>query len=136
MRQGSNNLSGGKEKQREQRNTNHAGEAMSLDFYLEQEVTETESVYEANITHNLGAMASEAGLYYPLWHPDEGGITTAKQLIPLLEFGLVVLKNNPAKFKKHNPENGWGNYDNLFNFTRRTLEACIANPDALVRTST
>src|ERR1700735_5592401 len=100
--------------------SNDLGAAMSLDFYLEREVTETKSVYEANITHNLGCMASEAGLYYPLWHPDEGGIITAKQLIPLLEFGLIVLRNNPEKFKKHNPENGWGNYDNLFNFTRKT----------------
>lgn len=28
-------------------------------------------VYSANITHNLGKMAGEAGIYYALWHPGE-----------------------------------------------------------------
>ena len=70
--------------------------------------TETDEVFTKNITHNLGAMAREAGLYMALWRPDELGILQAKDLIPLLEADLPGLKNNPEVFKKLNPENGWG----------------------------
>src|SRR5260221_6791232 len=38
-------------------------------------------VYWANITHNLGLMARECGLYEPLWRPVENGITHARQLV-------------------------------------------------------
>lgn len=30
-----------------------------------------ETVFDTNITHNLGAMADEAGIYTALWHPAE-----------------------------------------------------------------
>ncbi len=34
---------------------------------------ETNEVYSANITHNLGEMADKAGIYYALWRPEEKG---------------------------------------------------------------
>lgn len=34
-------------------------------------VRKTDCVYSANITHNLGKMADEAGLYLPCWRPKE-----------------------------------------------------------------
>ena len=52
---------------------------MSLDVTLTA-VRPTE-VYSANITHNLGLMAEEAGIYQPLWRPEELGIKTAAGLI-------------------------------------------------------
>jgi hypothetical protein len=38
-------------------------------------------VYSANITHNLGKMADEAGVYEALWRPEEIGVKTAFDLI-------------------------------------------------------
>jgi hypothetical protein len=87
-------------------------------------------VFDYNITHNLNTMAMEAGIYQYLWRPDEIGITKAGQLIPLLTVGLGVLERDPAHFKKFNPENGWGTYENLVEFVRSYLEACKENPDA------
>ena len=51
---------------------------MSLDVYLTRKkwisydagntlAEEDETVYQANITHNLGKMAREAGIYEALW---------------------------------------------------------------------
>src|SRR5690606_2662000 len=74
---------------------------------FEQEEVETNKVYSANITHNLGKMAYEAGIYEALWRPhrlkenynipendhqaewkfEEENKTTAKEIIPLLEKG-------------------------------------------------
>lgn len=103
---------------------------MSLDISL-YAVREVE-VFEANITHNLTKMADEAGLYKALWRPDELGIDTAKVLIPLLENGLKQLQEDPERFKKLNPENGWGTYEALVSFTERYLEACNEHPDARI----
>ena len=41
---------------------------MSLDIDLIE--TSPHSVFDANITHNLGKMAGEAGIYEALWHPE------------------------------------------------------------------
>lgn len=106
---------------------------MSLDVHLE-EVRLT-SVYSANITHNLGAMAGAAGLYWGLWHPEEIGIATAGQLIPLLRSGLKTLEADPDKFRAMNPDNGWGSYEGLLRFVRAYLQACVDYPGAAVRAS-
>jgi hypothetical protein len=104
---------------------------MSLDVYLTA-VRPTE-VYSRNITHNLNKMAMEAGIYEALWRPEEIGVTTAKQLVPLLETGLETLRSDPERFEKFNPENGWGDYENLVSFVETYLQACKENPDAEVR---
>lgn len=51
---------------------------MSLDVYLHYRLTDDDGndhgeseVYWANITHNLGKMAREAGIYTALWRPGE-----------------------------------------------------------------
>jgi len=106
---------------------------MSLDVYLE-EVKPTE-VYGGNITHNLTKMAQEAGIYEALWRPDENYITEARHLIDPIEKGLAKLKADPEKFKKFNPENGWGNYENLVKFVERYLKACKEHPEASVGVS-
>ncbi len=106
---------------------------MSLDVYLE-EVRPSE-VYWRNITHNLGKMASEAGIYKHLWRPDELGITKASELIEPLKKGLELLKTEPERFKAFNPENGWGDYETLVDFTADYLRACEENPSANVRVS-
>lgn len=103
---------------------------MSLDVDL-YAIVKT-SVFSYNLTHNLAKMASEAGIYYALWRPDEVGITRADQLIAPLEAGLTVLKSNPNRFKKFDAENGWGRYENLVEFVEKYLQACRQYPDAEV----
>ena len=88
--------------------------------------------YTDNITHNLGKMAGEVGLYQPLWRPEEIGITHAKQLIEPLTEGYRDLLENREHLQTFNPSHGWGTYDGLVTFVRDYLEACIKYPIALV----
>lgn len=103
---------------------------MSLDVILTA-VRPTE-VYWANITHNLGKMADEAGIYEALWRPDEIGIAKASELVEPLTAGLEKMKADPEHYEKFNPPNGWGSYEGLVDFVETYLEACKANPDANV----
>jgi hypothetical protein len=103
---------------------------MSLDVTLTA-VRPTE-VYSANITHNLGLMAEEAGIYQPLWRPEELGIKTAAGLIEPLRAGLALLEQDPERFRAFNSPNGWGLYEHFVPFVRDYLNACEANPDAVV----
>lgn len=108
---------------------------MSLDVDLM--VTQPTSVYSANITHNLGKMASEVKLsngmtlYNILWRPDEQeGLKYAKDIAELLDEGWNILLSDPEKFKQYNPENGWGSYDGLVNFVYNYRNACWDTPNA------
>lgn len=92
-------------------------------------------VWHGNITHNLGKMASEVGVYKALWRPGEIDITKAVQLQAHLLAGLNILMLEPDKYKKYNPENGWGTYEGLVSFVKNYLDACIKYPDADVRVS-
>lgn len=96
---------------------------------------ESDTVYEANITHNLGYMANEAGIYEYLWRPDEIGVTKAEQLIEPLKSGLANLKGNREYFEGFNPSNGWGTYEGLVNFVTAYLDACIRYPLAEIKVS-
>lgn len=102
---------------------------MSLDVSLHQ------SVYSANITHNLGAMAQEAGIYQHLWRPEELHIWSASELIEPLAKGLALLVSDPERFKKYDSPNGWGTYGHFVPFVSQYLAACVANPDATVSVS-
>lgn len=86
--------------------------------------------YSANITHNLGAMAREAGIYQHLWRPEEIGITKASQLIEPLQTGVALMKSDRPRFEKHNAANGWGTYVQFLPWIEKYLAACEANPDA------
>lgn len=99
---------------------------MSLDVWLEV----TAVPFESNITHNLNHMAKEAGLYGVLWRPEENEIKCARDLIAPLAKGLQVLRSDPERFKKMNPENGWGDYEGLVYFVQKYLNACVLFPDS------
>lgn len=96
---------------------------------------ESGEVYWANITHNMGRMAGEVGLYEPLWRPDELGITKAGQLVELLRDGLARLVDEEERLQAFNPSNGWGNYELLVRFTAEYLAACERWPEAEVEAS-
>lgn len=108
---------------------------MSLDVYLQLSENEDEYSWHHNITSNLGQMAKEADLYVCLWRPDEIGITQADQLPELLEKGLLTLLSNPDRFRKFEPQNGWGDYETLVGFVVHYLIGCRDYPAAKVRVS-
>ena len=67
---------------------------MSLDFYLNYKKDGNDiEVFSANITHNLNKMADKSGIYYALWRPNEKGWKKAKDIIPVLEKGLEIIKS-------------------------------------------
>lgn len=107
---------------------------MSLDVDLM--VTQPTSVYSANITHNLGKMASyvefDGGLtlYDVLWRPDENKLIYAKDIVSYLYTGWRQLIEEPEKFNRYNPKNGWGNYQGLVAFVHQYYNACKDNPNA------
>ena len=96
---------------------------------------DNDHVYEANITHNLNAMAKEANIYYALWRPEELGFSKASQLIGPLEVGLALLLSDPERFKKFDPPNGWGDYYGFVIFVGKYLKACMQFPEAEVSVS-
>lgn len=102
---------------------------MSLDISLYDPDTQ-ESLWEGNITYNLSTMAEAANLYNALWHPEEIGAERAGDLIPFLLEGITRLALNKRRFTPFNPENGWGNYENLLLLVVDYLAACQANPYA------
>lgn len=104
-------------------------------FEVQESEYESEYVYDANITHNLNTMAQEAGIYMHLWRPEEIGITKAEELIEPLREGLHLLKMDPERFKKFNPDNGWGSYEGLVKFVENYLNACYENREALIEVS-
>lgn len=91
------------------------------------------TVYNGNITHNLGKMARAAGIYEALWRPEEVAIIKAYQLIDVLGCGLFKLISRPDLFKEFNPENGWGSYEGLVEFVSNYLKACIDHPHATIK---
>ena len=112
---------------------------MSLDVDLM--ITKPISVYDENITHNLGKMAGEVKLsndltlYDILWRPDEHGLKFAREISELLNEGWNTLLSDPEYYKQWNPENGWGSYEGLVDFVYKYRNACWDNPDAELRVS-
>ena len=91
-----------------------------------------EMLHSNNITHNLGEMADEAGIYYACWRPDEIGAVYAKDISPILEKGLELLKSDPERFEKFNSPNGWGLYEHFVPFVEEYLSACQKYPEAKI----
>lgn len=94
--------------------------------------SETDIVFDANITHNLGQMAEVAGLYRALWRPEDLGFVRARELVDPLVNGLSRLEEMPDHFRKFDPTNGWGTYETLVEFVRNYLRACTQYPDAKI----
>lgn len=119
---------------------------MGLDVYLNKEryvsydkgntfTEDNEQVYWGNITHNLGGMAGEAGIYEALWRPEELDKTKAGEIVDLLETGLADLKARPEYFQKFDSPNGWGMYEHFVPFVEKYLGACKEYPDAVIEVS-
>lgn len=114
---------------------------------------EYDTVFDCNITHNLNKMADAAGIYEALWRPhrlkegydipendhkaeweyEESNEVMAKDIIPIVEKGLIELKERPNFFKQFDSPNGWGLYVNFVPFVEKYLKALKDNPEAIVR---
>lgn len=122
---------------------------MSLDIYIETMerkpcecicescgnkhfTSERTKIEHFNLTHNLNKMAMQAGLYDCVWRPEENEIEYCKQMIDPLIHGINTLKSDPERFKKMNPSNGWGCYENLLETCEKYLEICEKYPDAII----
>ena len=102
-----------------------------------EEITSEDNIYwHDNITHNLGTMADHCLCYCPdktslhsiLWRPEETTLLTISgkltpSYVKALSICLEDLKEHRKYYEKFNPENGWGNYENLVNFVESLLEA-------------
>ena len=111
-----------------------------------------ESLYNANITHNLGKMAEAAGLYEALWRPyqlkegynipegdyqaeykfEEANPVQAHEIIPIIEKGLKDMKARPKHYETFNSSNGWGMYEHFVPFIEKYLNALKQYPEAFV----
>ncbi|MCA9052084.1 MAG: hypothetical protein KDA89_25275 [Planctomycetaceae bacterium] len=96
---------------------------------------EGDKVYWANITHNLGRMAGEAGIYKCLWRPGENGFERARQLIEPLEAALQDMKSRPAHYSQFDAANGWGTYKGFVPWLENLLAACAEYPEAKISVS-
>ena len=121
---------------------------MSLDLRLELPVDTGNKpfkaeLYDGNITHNLGKMARECGLYEPMWRPylvvgldieeEDEVVINAGVLIKDLRRGIEELENNKEEYIQYNPDNGWGDYDGLLRVAKEYLTACEDYPHAVVK---
>lgn len=115
----------------------------------------SETVYDCSITHNLGEMANEAGIYEALWRPyrladyytdfgddydaemefEEKQTIIALDITPHIRIGLLRLKGNPDQYEKFDSPNGWGTYEHFVPFVEEYFNALLENPNAIVQVS-
>jgi hypothetical protein len=110
---------------------------MSLYFYLNAyKIGDTYkgALFSANITHNVVPMADFVGIYKCLWRPEEHGFSVAKDIIPLLEDALKVMKKDKEPFLKLENKK-WGRYKHFIEFIEKVLDACKEYPDAYIEVS-
>lgn len=114
---------------------------MSLDIYLSRQrqisydngetfTEDEEDLFNCNITHNLGAMAEEAGIYKALWGHEE--VKTARELLDKIISGVHTMELEPERFKKFDASNGWGTYDDFMPWLYRLIEKLREYPNAKV----
>ena len=98
-------------------------------------------MHVGNITHNLNTIAENVpvsdtlNLYKVLWRPDENNLLITDEIWPLVEEGIRYMLRHKKKLLKFNPDNGWGSYEGLLDFTRKVGAACLFNPHCKVSVS-
>ena len=99
---------------------------------------EDDSLWHGNITHNMNEMASKVPiegtdltLYDLLWRPEEHDFVTAgaPYYREYMLKGFLYLRTHKEELLPLNPDNGWGNYDQLLAFTLDYLQHLIIADD-------
>ena len=123
---------------------------MSLTIYLLD--NNGKLIWSKNITHNLNKMAEAAGLYEALWCPyrlsnqyssfmtyeEEMSLENrlqikAKDIYDYVKKGHRELTENPEKYTKYNPLNGWGSYETLVEFVFDYMTVLFLYPEAIIK---
>lgn len=104
-----------------------------------------EDHWSANITHNLGKMASNipvdfngtpTTLYYACWRPEEIGAERVSDILPMLIQGIHYMVDHRKELVQFNAENGWGTYEGFMKFLLNYKQACEdADPNFIITTS-
>lgn len=113
---------------------------------IEEKTYEDDTYFHINITHNLTDMADECKvlgtckynsdstvvtLYDLMWHPEDSlNITTPNMdyLEDIISCYRKLLEE-PDYFKKFNPDNGWGTYEQLAKRTKEYINALTSISD-------
>ena len=82
------------------------------------------------ITHNLTDMASEAWVYEVLWRPGEKD--KLKNIKGTVDRAINEMREDPERFKKHNPPNGFGTYESFLNALIAIHSLCTLYPNAYI----
>jgi hypothetical protein len=105
---------------------------MSYDIWLEIDTGEAEPYVvdePGNCTSNVSPMWKDAlGRSLGDYH----GAPCSEACGPLAR-GVERMEAEPDRYRKMNPENGWGDYEGALDFLRRLLRACRAHPNATIQ---
>jgi hypothetical protein len=75
-------------------------------------------------TYNNGPILKLAG-----FHPDVLAGVDVKRLRFVVSYVRQTLRDNPSYFKRFEPENGWGGYENVVKFIGKLDDYLIEAPD-------
>lgn len=92
---------------------------MGVSIYLKN--VEHDTVFQADLTHNLRPMALACGIREILWASYGDSVS---EIIDTLNDGIHSLKKYPITYQRLNPANGWGSYDVLLEVAENLLEKC------------
>lgn len=84
-------------------------------------------------TYNLLPMYELAG-----WWKEPSSVlsgTKTSALVPTLKAAIKDMKDRESVYRKLNPPNGWGNYEDALQVTEQLLEACVIHPDGFIELS-
>lgn len=98
---------------------------MSLNYSLQCPHCKSDADMSINFTYNYGPMWYEAfGCF--LGDFDQ---KTGEDTVLLLTKALVEMAKDPDRFKKHNPPNGWGKYEDFVEKIKLMQLYAIDHPD-------
>ncbi|MCK1999954.1 hypothetical protein MZM54_00975 [[Brevibacterium] frigoritolerans] len=103
---------------------------MSLDISLRD--VKGANIFHKNITHNITPMWKEAGVYSALY---ESQGKNAKEVIPTLENGLSLMKDNPKRFSQLDAPNGWGKYKHAVPWLTELIDGFKKHSDGVIEIS-
>jgi hypothetical protein len=83
-----------------------------------------------NITHNLGKMAQELGVYYLLWRGAD--VTVASDMLEKLRAAILALETTPEEYHRYDAPNGWGKLEHFLKFLKTLEGMCREHPEAEV----
>lgn len=116
-------------------------------------IDKDETIWDGNITHNMGVMASHipvnyrneddtvafmGSLYDIVWRADNIGdpffLNTAP-MVDVLSDGICYMIQHRLELLQYNPDNGWGSYDDFLNWLISYKNQCEDNPNCKIEIS-